>query len=195
MLKIIKLKVSEHLPSRLDDLPMLTNTLFFFLGTPLSLLSPLLSPLLFSLVLHTTTGLTGLQSLTNLMELYLCSNRIMNVKEVQHLKNLPKLIIVDLSGNRLCRHESYRLYCVYYLRKLKVLDGIGVDINEQQKAREKYSGKLTAEFLAEKIGHKYFEHIRELGRGVFFCVVSCPCFVLFCVDFQVILISFQCTRM
>ena len=96
------------------------------------------------------------------MELYLCSNRIMNVKEVQHLKTLPKLIIVDLSGNRLCRHESYRLYCVYYLRKLKVLDGIGVDINEQQAAREKYSGKLTAEFLAEKIGHKYFEHIREL---------------------------------
>ena len=107
-------------------------------------------------------SLTGLQSLTNLMELYMCSNRIMNVKEVQHLKMLPKLIIVDLSGNRLCRHESYRMYCVYYLRKLKVLDGIGVDINEQQAAREKYSGKLTAEFLAEKIGHKYFEHIREL---------------------------------
>ena len=107
-------------------------------------------------------SLSGLQSLTNLMELYMCSNRIMNVKEVQHLKTLPKLIIVDLSGNRLCRHESYRLYCVYYLRKLKVLDGIGVDINEQQSAREKYSGKLTAEFLAEKIGHKYFEHIREL---------------------------------
>ena len=46
---------------------------------------------------------------------------------------------------------TFTAYCVYYLRKLKVLDGIGVDINEQQSAREKYSGKLTAEFLAEKI--------------------------------------------
>ena len=108
------------------------------------------------------SSLNGLQSLKNLMELYACSNRIGNLKEIQHLKTLPKLIIVDLSGNSLCRQKNYRLYCVYYLRKLKVLDGIGVDVNEQQSAREKYSGKLTAEFLSEKIGHKYFEHIREL---------------------------------
>eukprot|EP00949_MAST-11_sp_MAST-11-sp1_P004981 g4981.t1 len=107
-------------------------------------------------------SLSGLQSLTNLMELYICSNRISNLKEVQHLKTLPKLIILDLSGNLLCKHATYRLYCIYYLRKLKVLDGVGVDINEQQQARAKYSGKLTSEFLAEKIGHKYFEHIREL---------------------------------
>ena len=107
-------------------------------------------------------SLNGLQELKNLMELYVCSNRISTLKEVQHLKTLPKLIIVDLSGNALCRQKNYRLYCVYYLRKLKVLDGIGVDLNEQQNAREKYSGKLTAEFLSEKIGHKYFEHIREL---------------------------------
>eukprot|EP00945_MAST-04E_sp_MAST-4E-sp1_P005291 g5291.t1 len=107
-------------------------------------------------------SLNGLQGLKNLMELYVCSNRVATLKEVQHLKTLPKLIIVDLSGNALCRQKNYRLYCVYYLRKLKVLDGIGVDLNEQQNAREKYSGKLTAEFLSEKIGHKYFEHIREL---------------------------------
>ena len=100
------------------------------------------------------TSLVGLGSLHNLMELYVCSNRITKLKEVQHLKELPKLIILDLSGNPLCKHASYRLYCIYYLRKLKVLDGIGVDPTEQQLAREKYSGKLTAEFLAEKIGHK-----------------------------------------
>ena len=107
-------------------------------------------------------SLSGLQHMTNLMELYMCNNRVLNLKEVQHLKTIPKLIILDLTGNRICKYDSYRLYCVYYLRKLKVLDGTGVDINEQHSAREKYSGKLTAEFLAEKIGHKYFEHIREL---------------------------------
>ena len=43
-----------------------------------------------------------------------------------------------------------------------MLDGIGIDAAEQKEAHTKYSGKLTAEFLLEKIGHKYFEHIREL---------------------------------
>ncbi len=138
------------------------------------------------------TSLAGLEKLSNLMELYICSNRIGDLKEVQHIKDLPKLIIVDLSGNTICKSSSYRIYCVYYMRKLKVLDGIGVDAAEQQMAREKYSGKLTSEFLTEKIGvrsyfcfdmlnvpkrqknsqapmyldgflqHKYFEHIREL---------------------------------
>ena len=98
------------------------------------------------------TSLSGLEKLSNLMELYICSNRIGDLKEVQHIKDLPKLIIVDLSGNPLCKSSNYRIYCVYYMRKLKVLDGIGVDTAEQNMAREKYSGKLTSEFLTEKIG-------------------------------------------
>ena len=43
---------------------------------------------------HKHLGLTGLQSLTNLMELYMCSNRIMNVKEVQHLKTVRVVVVV-----------------------------------------------------------------------------------------------------
>lgn len=108
------------------------------------------------------SSLDGLQHLTSLMELYIGNNHVAALKEAQMLKQLPKLIILDLSGNPMCQQRQYRLYCVYYLRKLKVLDGIGVDQGEQQAAREQYSGKLTAEFLADKIGHKYFEHIREL---------------------------------
>ena len=46
---------------------------------------------------------------------------------------------LDLSGNPLL-HEFYRLYSVYYLQKLKVLDGAGVDVNERSLARERYSG-------------------------------------------------------
>jgi hypothetical protein len=81
-------------------------------------------------------SLAGLEKLVNLMELYVCNNRVSILKEVQHLKELPKLIIVDLSGNPLCKHPQYRLYLVYYLRKLKVLDGIGVDAKEQAAARD-----------------------------------------------------------
>lgn len=107
-------------------------------------------------------SLEGLGRLPALMELYIGNNRIDNIKEVLSLKDLPKLIILDLSGNPLCRHEKYRLYTVYHLRRLKVLDGVGVDNTEQAAARDRFSGRLTAEFLEEKIGHTYFEAIREL---------------------------------
>ena len=68
------------------------------------------------------------------------------------LKALPKLIILDLSGNPLCSAKNYRLYTIYHLRRLKVLDGVGVDAEEQAASREKYSGRLTAEFLEDKMG-------------------------------------------
>ncbi len=42
------------------------------------------------------------------------------LQEVRELKDLPKLIIVDMSGNPLVSAEDYRLYTVYFLRRLKV---------------------------------------------------------------------------
>jgi Leucine-rich repeat (LRR) protein len=107
-------------------------------------------------------SLDGLQALVNLMELYIGNNNVSVLKEVKHLKEMPKMIILDLSGNPLCAHEFYRLYSVYYLQKLKVLDGAGVDVNERSLARERYSGKLTFDFLTEKLGHSEFEQVREL---------------------------------
>jgi hypothetical protein len=42
------------------------------------------------------------------------------MQEVRDLRDLPKLIIVDFSGNPLCGSEEYRLYTIYHLRRLKV---------------------------------------------------------------------------
>eukprot|EP00736_Rhodelphis_marinus_P010350 Rmarinus@m.14060 len=108
------------------------------------------------------SSLAGLSHLSNLMELYAGNNRISDLREILQLKELPKLIILDLNGNALCTDPEYRLYSVYHLRKLKVLDGLGIESSEQSAAREKYSGKLTHEFLVDKIGHGFFEHVREL---------------------------------
>jgi hypothetical protein len=47
---------------------------------------------------------------------------------VQQLRDMPKLIILDLLGNPLCQTPDYRLYVVYYMRKLKVLDGLGIEV-------------------------------------------------------------------
>lgn len=41
-------------------------------------------------------------------------------QDIRDLKDLPKLIIVDMTGNPLVAAEDYRLYTVYFLRKLKV---------------------------------------------------------------------------
>eukprot|EP00741_Cyanophora_paradoxa_P011210 tig00020554_g10830.t1 len=108
------------------------------------------------------SSLHGLHRLTSLMELYIGNNRIADLKEVQQLKDLPKLIIADFSGNPVCDDSEYRGYVIYHLRKLKVLDGVGIEAGEQSAAREKYSGKLTPELLVERVGHKFFEHVREL---------------------------------
>lgn len=57
------------------------------------------------------------------MELYIGNNFIADMKQILTLKVLPKLIIFDISGNSLCNDKSYRVYTIFHLKKLKVLDG------------------------------------------------------------------------
>lgn len=61
------------------------------------------------------------------MELYLGNNRITESKEITHLKNFHKLIILDLSGNPFSKDPNYRIYTLFVIRKLKVLDGISIE--------------------------------------------------------------------
>jgi len=85
--------------------------------------------------------------LTSLMELYLSNNKIENLKEVILLMNQPKLIILDVSANLFCKDPSYRIYTLYHLKRLKVLDGISIDSNEQMMAKDIFTGRLTEEIL------------------------------------------------
>jgi Leucine-rich repeat (LRR) protein len=90
--------------------------------------------------------------------------QIGHLKELVHLRSLPKLIILDLSGNPMCREEDYRPYVMYHLRKLNVLDGTPFDAAEQAAARDKYDGRITYEFLIDRMGQppKPFEQLVEL---------------------------------
>lgn len=54
------------------------------------------------------------------MELYLSDNKISQLKEMGHLRALPKLIILNAAGNPVANDPEYRLYLVYHLRRLKV---------------------------------------------------------------------------
>ncbi|XP_064621486.1 leucine-rich repeat-containing protein 9-like isoform X3 [Lineus longissimus] len=108
-------------------------------------------------------SLLGLQRIQSLLELYIGNNRISNIREVFYLKNLPNFVILDLAGNPVAKEtENYRLFIIYHLRSLKALDGQAVESAEASTARETFGGRLTADFVAERIGHSNFDEVREL---------------------------------
>ena len=102
------------------------------------------------------------------------NNEIQDLFNVYMLKELPRLIILDLSGNSVCLSPDYRSFTVYHLCHLKILDGEGISVKEANTARENYQGKLTIELLGEKIGHFTFKNISELDlRGCKIKEVDC----------------------
>lgn len=96
------------------------------------------------------------------MELYIGNNVIQEIREVSLLKPLGKLIILDISGNQMCREKNYRIYTIFHLKKLKVLDGVSIEYTEQQVAKEMFAGRLTEEILEQRSGGRQFVDIREL---------------------------------
>ncbi|KAG2444570.1 hypothetical protein HXX76_001315 [Chlamydomonas incerta] len=155
-------------------------------------------------------GLAGVEALAGLMELYAGNNKISELREVQRLRDMSKLIILDMAGNPLAgglasaaaaaaaaangsgsgasssqvaaaaaaaaasaasaaaaaaaaaASDDYRLYVIFNVRKLKVLDGVAVAAAEQAAAKNRYAGRLTADFLEERLGHRLFDRIRDL---------------------------------
>lgn len=112
LVRLTKLDLGKNRISRIDGLETLTAL------TQLSLED------------NDITSLAGLSTVISLLELYIGNNRIADLKELQQLKNLPKLIILDISGNELCTSAEYRTFTIYHLRKLKVLDGIGIEARQ-----------------------------------------------------------------
>ena len=108
-------------------------------------------------------SLNGIDNLLNLMELYIGNNWFTNLKQICVLKKLPKLIILDISGNEMWRDEYYRIYVVFHLKKkLKVLDGLSIETSEIQQSNEMFAGRLTDEILEARSTTKHFTELREL---------------------------------
>jgi len=57
---------------------------------------------------------------------------------------------------------NYRIYCIYHLKKLRVLDGMSIDPSEHFEAKETFSGRLTDEILLSRIGGKKINDIKDL---------------------------------
>jgi len=76
------------------------------------------------------------------------------------LNKLPKLIILDISGNEISRERQYIIY--HLKKKLKVLDGISIEQLEIQQSNEMFAGRLTDEILESRCSTNYFTDVREL---------------------------------
>ncbi|KAJ3163656.1 Leucine-rich repeat-containing protein 9 [Geranomyces michiganensis] len=120
------------------------------------------SLMLLSMENNSVATLKPLAELPTLMELYCGNNEVNDLLSIFPLRDLPRLIILDFTGNTVCQLETYRLFTIYHLARLKILDGTGISAKEQAAAREAYLGKLTIELLGEKIGHQTFKVISEL---------------------------------
>ena len=69
---------------------------------------------------------------------------------------MKKLIIVDLTGNEVCRIvKDLRITMIYYCRLLKNFNRINIDDQERIQAKEYFTGKLTSEVLEKRLGVGY----------------------------------------
>lgn len=110
--------------------------------------------------------ITNLKCFVNnqtLMELYIGNNCVIDLQSVFPLKEVHRLIILDLAGNSIFRIKDYRAFAIFHLPRLKILDGASISSKEVNTAKELFSGKLTVELLGEKIGHFMFRNIVEIG--------------------------------
>ena len=120
------------------------------------------SLMLFSLENNFIKSLRPFVKMNTLMEFYIGNNLIVDLFSIFPLKELPRLIILDLTGNTVCKIPNHRLFTIFHISRLKILDGAGITAKEQTQAKEIYLGKLTMELLGEKIGHFTFKNISDL---------------------------------
>ena len=101
-------------------------------------------------------SIAKINKLLNIKEIYCAGNYINNPKECCQLGKLKKLIIVDLTGNEVCRIvKDLRITMIYYCRLLKNFNRINIDDQERIQAKEYFTGKLTSEVLEKRLGVGY----------------------------------------
>ncbi|KAK4265100.1 hypothetical protein QN277_026196 [Acacia crassicarpa] len=83
--------------------------------------------------------------LPKLHSLVLTNNRLVNLVEIDPLASLPKLQYLSLLDNNITKKPNYRLYVVYKLKSLRVLDFKKVKNKERLEAKNLFSSKEVEE--------------------------------------------------
>ncbi|KAI9125905.1 hypothetical protein K1719_003323 [Acacia pycnantha] len=83
--------------------------------------------------------------LPKLHTLVLTNNRLVNLVEIDPLASLPKLQYLSLLDNNITKKPNYRLYVIYKLKSLRVLDFKKVKNKERLEAKSLFSSKEVEE--------------------------------------------------
>jgi Leucine-rich repeat (LRR) protein len=160
--QLIELSLEDNCISKIEGLALLTalvrlnlaqNRLSSLDGSPLSQLCELQR---LNVDNNHITVLDGLQYCSSLLELCAANNCVSGTRNAFCLKNLQNFTILDLHGNPVTETENYRLLIIFHLQTLQCLDGIGIEVAECNLARETFGGRLTQDFIADRIGHANF---------------------------------------
>nr|CCA14486.1 conserved hypothetical protein [Albugo laibachii Nc14] len=157
-----------------EDLPYLVNLRILHLGRnqltnfpnvqnlkkllTLSLEENLITTLDNLILLQNERTSPEIEHSSELLELYLGRNKISNLGDIAALKVFSKLVVVELLGNPWINFETqysttseleveYRLYTIFHLRRVQVLDFQVITTEEFHEAKQRYNGKLRLEML------------------------------------------------
>ena len=146
-----KIKKIENLPESLIKLDISNNEISDLSGIERSK-----NLEWFNIENNNIKSIAKINKLLNIKEIYCAGNYINNPKECCQLGKLKKLVIVDLTGNEVCRIvKDLRITMIYYCRLLKNFNRINIDDQERIKAKEYFTGKLTSEVLEKRLGVGY----------------------------------------
>ena len=146
-----KIKKIENLPESIKKLDISNNDISDLAGIEKSI-----NLEWFNFENNNIKSISRIIKLINIKEIYCAGNYINNIKECSQLGKLKKLELIDLTGNEVCRKvKDLRITMIYYCKLLKSFNRINVDPQERVKAKEYFTGKLTAEVLEKKLGVGY----------------------------------------
>lgn len=108
------------------------------------------------------TSLISVGKAVSLQQLHVNDNLIGSSWEVYHLRSLPKLEVLDLSGNVMQTRPDYRLFVIYHLDFLIALDGSVVEPDHVKAAWQKFDGKLSIDVLIDIKGIESLSKLQQL---------------------------------
>ncbi|CAI0393298.1 unnamed protein product [Linum tenue] len=89
--------------------------------------------------------------LPKLHSLVLTNNRLVNLVEIDPLSSLPKLQFLSLLDNNITKRPNYRLYVIFKLKSLRVLDFKKVKAKERAEAESLFASKEVEEEAKKEV--------------------------------------------
>ena len=102
----------------------------------------------------------------NLENLILTNNKISNIEEIDNLCSCKSLVRLSLVDNMITKLKYYRLYVIYNLPNLRVLDFQQVKSKERQAAKELFTSEKGKKLIERLKNKKYEEEDKEFVKAV-----------------------------